>query len=150
MKLIGLDNLIGEIVVRKFHLVYYHWSIALLIFTSAAVSIRVLARCKTPLTSESNKLLEVLLCIYMLLGVLVFFNAPILTHLMFDWIWADYMRSAGWSLGVAALPCVALYSILVCRRPELRMQWPIFLSLVPIVHSFMALLYIINPLVLVE
>ncbi|HOZ50048.1 MAG TPA: hypothetical protein PLO37_14180 [Candidatus Hydrogenedentes bacterium] len=154
MELIGLDNLWGEIIVRRFQLVYYDWPIALFFLASTAASVRYFRRRKRADETEPAKMVgrrgKVFLCVYVVLGGTVFFNAPVLTHAMFRWTTVDYMRSVAWSLGVAALPCLVLYGLKVIRKFQAAKQWRAFLTLIPIVHTVMALFYVMGPLTAIE
>ncbi len=145
LEYLGLDNLTGEILARKLQLVYVDWPGILVFVVLLVASIRSLAsrrnRPSKPLSVR--EWMSLTLCA--VIGGVIFFSTPFLSHAMAGWPLHLYFVSMLWSLAVAVAPVALLY--FQRHKKEERKQYRVyFLALVPLMHSAMAVVYLLNPL----
>ncbi len=148
MVFLRADNLWGEVTSRQLQLVYVNWLGMLVLFLLSAYSIGHFGRSKRAGNFFTGKAL-VFLLVYACMVTPVF-NIHHLTHAMLQWPLYRYFMSAGWSLFMAAVPCIMFASVRLWRSAETRPNWQTHLALFPLVHSVMTFLYLLNPFIAVE
>lgn len=140
---IGRDDVWGEILVRKFHHVYYDWYFFLFMILATGWGIAFLSK-KSPVALQTTWKQDVMLALYIVMGGLLFFNTPFLTHSMLAWGVRQYIQSVVWSLLIAGLPAALIYAG-AAQKQRLSL-----LALIPVIHSLLALIYIANPICAIE
>jgi hypothetical protein len=145
----GIWDCLGEIITRKFHLVYLHWIIALLfVLVSAILCIRAW-RSTIGFLGTLPLPIKIFYMFYIFIVGLTLFNFPILTNSMLRWGALEHMKSMFWSLILAFIPvaCTAIW-INISKRNNIK---PIDYILVYfITHTLMAFLYIFLGITFIE
>ena len=100
--------------------------------------------------NTSGSVLKLFVICYVILGGLIFFNSPILTHGMFDWTFQQRLFSMIWSLLVALFPVAIIYFNLLRTRKQINNLGFGLLSLFLFIHTIMTCIYVMNPIIAVE
>jgi hypothetical protein len=146
----GRHNLAGGIMNRKLELVYAHWSVLLVFFAVTVLAVAVLIRRSSELRRIVPPWVAVCILLYCLIVGLFFFNKMSFTHAMLQWRWHMFVWSMLRSLVLAAIPVWLLY-VAGTVHPEIaKVPGRLYLALIPILHSLMVVLYVLNPYCAIE
>jgi len=145
----GIWNAIGEIATRKFHLVFVHWSIALVFVLGLIVLGGRFGKDALGFWEAFPLWLKVLWIGYVIVVSLTVFNTPILTHSMLRWGLLNHVKAMLWGVAMATIPVMIMGG---CARRQniLRNGKAIYVLHFLATYTMMTSIYMLNPFTAIE
>ncbi len=140
--------LFRQILARKLLLVYSHWSIVLLFLVLLGFSLTIWRREAHSIYCSLSKSGKTSLILYIILISLQFFNRIDFLHYMFEWGFYEYFMHSLRSVAIAFIPVL----IIVVKQLKGNEKTSVAgtIGLLIIIHSMMTLIYLLNPIYMVQ
>jgi hypothetical protein len=139
------QTLAGEIFNRKLQLVYIHWTVLVAFLVVSVLAVAVLIRHRGELRRIMRSWVVACLVLYSAGAGLFFFNSLFFSHAMLAWPSRMFVLSMLRSAVVSVAPIWLLYVMDAANREMAAIPMRVYLALIPILHSVMAVLYLSNP-----
>jgi len=133
----------GLVIDRKIQLVYLYWGVIPIFFALLLLGLRHLIRRGKNTRNVLTPATVVFLILYSAFGgYLPFFNKVGFYHYMLDWNLYDRIPYMLQSMGIAFIPSLLVFVLRCLRTKSFNADGDVLVSLFPIVHSAMAVVYI--------